>query len=1356
MRLSGSRVSRGGARALLGALTLSAAAASGAEAQQQAPRSPVVKSADGAAAHTISRRGFNLFGSGDIAVTGMKQSGQQGWALTNYGPGGADGYVYTGDFGHVNDAGIWRSKWYEITVVFGAPRHEFRKIRNVYPNIGAVALGGGYTFQWNRPLLGHRGEIAPSDNSLGTAFSGVQTTADGSCRDVRSAINGYVASGATALPMSDCPETWGPIGFQGPREIPLEGYLALRDQLGNNFNWQYWSASGAQLAGPLGNFSTFGFMTDYTNEILQSYGSVTPLSTRAPAIDGYPLGLDMKFEAFTFALPSLANTVVYQMTVVNNSKNVYGTGIDYDSLYGGLEIGFYDRSQNANTYYEPGRNAVMSAVARIHPACNGTRRSGTDTPGCPGANVNPDQGFNDGAVGFVVLKSPLGDMRNKLLSRTSSPFYNPTSPSADDTITFNHGHKCGYTPCYLNNLSVNARRQFGLMSSTGENVLDGRSVNDLSGSDYFYTFRNWDYPVRSAKFNAFAPGLDAWDYDEDGQADTIFFDTCDETVNNTNNVERGRTPKCVSTWSDSTPGGFVNSYGNVFGMATAGPFALKAGDTTSFIWAFNAGPDSVSIEAITDNVIEAYLNFWAGPKPPAPTTIISAAVGQQASGAPQVELIFSNAPEVWVDTFLLKYADDLENSTAPAQTILRELNPGLADQIRARAAAGMNFSALYIYRSCNGGASWDANGDCIGDPSLNLQGQTIGNGWRPYHIVRANANGQIPNVFLDGNVTSGRTYLYSLITQSRGFRTTVLDSVDGALVSRELVVVDSLLSPVPTSGPNVRSVYVPISFAAGTTPASFVLEPGTAQATIPVNVRLGATAQAGVYTATYADRFIVIDSLFKNGDSTKTAVIMQRYFANAVNAAGDSIPNGSAVTFGDTLRGRGPIGIGGFDLDPDTVVNTATLRVTVDTLTGLSFVLSRNGAPLFISRNATAAETTPTSFLGSPLFPGFQITIDPTTIGAYQAAQEITIKPVNDTIPQGIVNTFGVNWAETQSTRRNSAVGKYEFLYQSDPFGAGAPFTLNLGNGAAVEQAVQQSLAGRADATIGDTTAATLALVRAATGNNSIRLVPGRFPFTVRNETFGRDVRLAMISRTSIGRTNTIVLGDAADTLRIAVDSLEWVPGDQFAMLETVTRDSTIDGAVVINAATGLPIQVQSTIVTFAPAVLACTSPRASCNPLALNTTGSTGYLTLPAGSIHTITYQAGFRTGDQFVINVTGRQVSSAFNGTERARIRVVPNPYVAQSVYDQVTGRVGTSRVYFSHVPTDGVLRIYSVSGQLLQQLRWTAADLNGTGDLPYDLRTREGTDLASGLYIWTIQATSATSGGNKLARGKFVVVR
>jgi hypothetical protein len=74
---------------------------------------------------------------------------------------------------------------------------------------------------------------------------------------------------------------------------------------------------------------------------------------------------------------------------------------------------------------------------------------------------------------------------------------------------------------------------------------------------------------------------------------------------------------------------------------------------------------------------------------------------------------------------------------------------------------------------------------------------------------------------------------------------------------------------------------------------------------------------------------------------------------------------------------------------------------------------------------------------------------------------------------------------------------------------------------------------------------------------------------------------------------------------------------------------------------------------------------------------------------------------------------------------------------------------------------MRIYSISGQLLQQLTWTPADLIASGDnsphgdLPYNLRTREGLDLGPGLYMFVLTAKGENANG-MVARGKFVIIR
>jgi hypothetical protein len=102
---------------------------------------------------------------------------------------------------------------------------------------------------------------------------------------------------------------------------------------------------------------------------------------------------------------------------------------------------------------------------------------------------------------------------------------------------------------------------------------------------------------------------------------------------------------------------------------------------------------------------------------------------------------------------------------------------------------------------------------------------------------------------------------------------------------------------------------------------------------------------------------------------------------------------------------------------------------------------------------------------------------------------------------------------------------------------------------------------------------------------------------------------------------------------------------------------------------------------------------------------------------------------------------------------VKVVPNPFVMYSSYS--TGG-DEDRIIFTHVPPNGVLRIYTVTGQFVQLIRWGPGDLHGQGDLWFNLRTREGNEMAAGLYLFVL--TAKDEAGNELgtAKGKFVLIR
>ncbi len=78
------------------------------------------------------------------------------------------------------------------------------------------------------------------------------------------------------------------------------------------------------------------------------------------------------------------------------------------------------------------------------------------------------------------------------------------------------------------------------------------------------------------------------------------------------------------------------------------------------------------------------------------------------------------------------------------------------------------------------------------------------------------------------------------------------------------------------------------------------------------------------------------------------------------------------------------------------------------------------------------------------------------------------------------------------------------------------------------------------------------------------------------------------------------------------------------------------------------------------------------------------------------------------------------------------------------------------FTHLPPTGSIRIFTVSGQFVQELTWGPEDLARNGDLFWDMKTRENRDLAAGLYIYVVEATNPADGGRLTKTNKFVVIR
>lgn len=115
----------------------------------------------------------------------------------------------------------------------------------------------------------------------------------------------------------------------------------------------------------------------------------------------------------------------------------------------------------------------------------------------------------------------------------------------------------------------------------------------------------------------------------------------------------------------------------------------------------------------------------------------------------------------------------------------------------------------------------------------------------------------------------------------------------------------------------------------------------------------------------------------------------------------------------------------------------------------------------------------------------------------------------------------------------------------------------------------------------------------------------------------------------------------------------------------------------------------------------------------------------------------------NQNVIKVTPRT-----NPTRKLDdIAVVPNPYIATSLFDSpvnpnAMGTYSGRRIMFINLPPKCSIRIYTVTGELVQTIEHDA----NSGDESWDLLNYDGLNVASGTYLYHVEAPGV---GEKIGR-------
>ncbi len=118
-----------------------------------------------------------------------------------------------------------------------------------------------------------------------------------------------------------------------------------------------------------------------------------------------------------------------------------------------------------------------------------------------------------------------------------------------------------------------------------------------------------------------------------------------------------------------------------------------------------------------------------------------------------------------------------------------------------------------------------------------------------------------------------------------------------------------------------------------------------------------------------------------------------------------------------------------------------------------------------------------------------------------------------------------------------------------------------------------------------------------------------------------------------------------------------------------------------------------------------------------------------------------------------------------EMENIKVVPNPYVATNVFEEAVANPHLNqrrRIMFTHIPARCVIRIFTTSGILVKEIDventptnkandWDTNDYDN-GTVFWDLRTKEGLEVAPGYYIYHVK--SKETGAEKI--GKFAIIK
>ena len=138
-------------------------------------------------------------------------------------------------------------------------------------------------------------------------------------------------------------------------------------------------------------------------------------------------------------------------------------------------------------------------------------------------------------------------------------------------------------------------------------------------------------------------------------------------------------------------------------------------------------------------------------------------------------------------------------------------------------------------------------------------------------------------------------------------------------------------------------------------------------------------------------------------------------------------------------------------------------------------------------------------------------------------------------------------------------------------------------------------------------------------------------------------------------------------------------------------------------------------------------------------------------GDTYKIVTTKPFRSGEYYQFSTKSPSFDKNKLTSDMNNISVVPNPYVGAASWEPATTDVGRGQrlIYFIHLPAKCTIRIYTISGNLVQTLEHDAGLTNGQE--PWNLVSRDGMNISFGVYVYHVETPD---GQTKI--GRFAVIK